>query len=540
MNILLIDLEDNLTISIRDIINKNYFDINIYTQNSDNIIHNIENKNINLIIIEDINQNIIKEISQHTDVSIIVIQSSTNNLLVESYQNGATNYINKNDLLKVILPIIDIQMKHFDKFLENQHKINELIHIESVTKLPNRIKLIDDLQKEHLNINSISIIDINSFKEINDFYGHNVGDFILKSFADVVSRFLKDYNGLNLYKFPSDTYCITNSANTKEDFTNIIIKLLAKIENMTFSYKQHEIHVRATAGISFSQKRNKLITADLALQAAKADNKDYLVFYDKLDNIKIYHNNMLWTKKIKHALNDDNIIVYYQPLINNKTLKVEKYECLVRLIDKGKVVSPYFFLDISKKSNQYNKITQKVLEKSFEKFDKLDFNFSVNISYDDISSPNFLDLVKNLLSKYDVANKLIFELLEDVSIKNYDVLLDFIEEVKKLGCKIAIDDFGSGYSNFEKLLKLKADFLKIDASLIKNITTDKNSLLITKTIVQFAKDLKLKTIAEYVENEEIYNMTKEIGIDYSQGYYFAPPLENPTMINANNQENSIE
>jgi EAL domain-containing protein (putative c-di-GMP-specific phosphodiesterase class I) len=114
----------------------------------------------------------------------------------------------------------------------------------------------------------------------------------------------------------------------------------------------------------------------------------------------------------------------------------------------------------------------------------------------------------------------------------YNILIEFIDEIKSLGCKVAIDDFGSGYSNFEHILKMNVDYLKIDASIIKNVVIDKNSYKITKTIIEFAKNLGLKTIAEYVENEDIFNTVKDLGADYSQGYYFSPPKENPEINNS--------
>jgi c-di-GMP phosphodiesterase len=197
------------------------------------------------------------------------------------------------------------------------------------------------------------------------------------------------------------------------------------------------------------------------------------------------------------------------------------------------IVAPYFFLDISKKSNQYTKLTKIVLEKSFQKFEHLPFEFSVNISYEDIENPDFLDFVKELLKKYNVQNRAVFEILEDESIKNYNLLISFVDEVKSLGCKVAIDDFGSGYSNFEHLLKMNIDYLKIDASLIKNIAINENSYKITKTIIEFAKNLNLKTIAEFVENEEIFNIVRKLGADYSQGYFFSAPMSVPNVMEYN-------
>ena len=141
-----------------------------------------------------------------------------------------------------------------------------------------------------------------------------------------------------------------------------------------------------------------------------------------------------------------------------------------------------------------------------------------------------------MIKKYNIANRVVFEILEDESIKNYQCLISFIDEIKALGCKVAIDDFGSGYSNFEHLLKMNIDYLKIDASLIKNIATDETSYKITKTIIEFAKNLNLKTIAEYGENEKIFNIVRDLGADYSQGYFFSEPLAIPSVVEFNKKD----
>ena len=419
--------------------------------------------------------------------------------------------------------------------IEHKHELYKLLYTDNLTKFPNRAKLIEELQSNNLVLEAVCLLNINSFKEVNDFFGHKVGDAILIDVAKLIDEKIKNEGDhVKLYKFPSDNYCVTNTKDCQESFINLIKNIVESVYKKVFVYELYEIDIRITAGISFSNKNNKLITADIALQSAKKDHKDYLVFYDELDKFREYENNMLWTKKLKSAFINDNIEVYFQPLVNNKTLKVDKYECLVRLIEEdGKVVAPYFFLDISKRSNQYTKLTKIVLEKSFQKFEHLPFEFSVNISYEDIENPDFLDFIKDLLKKYNVTNRVVFEILEDESIKNYNLLISFVDEVKALGCKVAIDDFGSGYSNFEHLLKMNIDYLKIDASLIKNIATNENSYKITKTIIEFAKNLNLKTIAEYVENEEIFNIVKDLGADYSQGYFFSAPISAPTILEYN-------
>jgi len=423
--------------------------------------------------------------------------------------------------------------------IEHKHELFELLYTDNLTKFPNRARLIEDLQNKGLKLEAVCLLNINSFKEVNDFFGHKVGDSILIDVSKLIEENINTCENLKLYKFPSDTYCITNTKDCKDEFTGLVKNIIESVYKKVFTFEHYEIDIRMTAGISFSNKNNKLITADIALQSAKKDHKDYLVFFDELDKLQEYENNMHWTKKLKSAFINDNIEVYFQPLVNNKTLKVDKYECLVRLIEEdGKVVSPYFFLDISKKSNQYTKLTRIVLEKSFKKFEHLPFEFSVNISYEDIESADFLDFIKDLLKKYNVQNRVVFEILEDENIKSYNLLMFFIDEVKALGCKVAIDDFGSGYSNFEHLLKMNVDYLKIDASLIKNVATDVNSYKITKTIIEFAKSLNLLTIAEFVENEEIFNIVRELGADYSQGYFFSAPIAIPSVVEFNKKKDN--
>ena len=137
---------------------------------------------------------------------------------------------------------------------------------------------------------------------------------------------------------------------------------------------------------------------------------------------------------------------------------------------------------------------------------------------------SYLDNVLEKL-KFEDRNRLVFEILESENLSDYDFLEEFVLKYKKLGVKIAIDDFGSGYSNFIRIIRLKPDYLKIDGSLIKNIDKDNNSYEIVKSIIAFSKTLNIKTIAEYVHSEEIFNLLLELDVDEFQGYYFGKPDE---------------
>jgi len=496
----------------------------------------LENNDINLIVLNpniismDLLDDLLKELSFcNYDLPLLILNKhsletkDTNQLLIFDFIDIS---INKNILFNKIQFCYNL----YKKELEHKEDMQQLLYIDNLTQLPNRAKLINDIRDDKIGISSLSIIDLNSFKEVNDFFGYRIGDIILKKVVSTVSDIIKRTNNkIFLYKFSADVYCLANTNLSDEDFEELIVYILGAIESEIFLVDEHEIDIRATAGITFSTKNNKLITANIALQVAKKNNKDYIVFYEALDNFQEYQNNMVWTKKLKQALDKDNIIVYFQPLVNNETMRVDKYECLVRMLDEEKVIAPFFFLEVSKKANQYRNITKIVIEKSFKEFENLPFEFSINVSYEDIEDKNFLNFIKYKLKKYKVASRVVWEILEDEGVKSYDVLFDFIKEVKALGCKVAIDDFGTGYSNFEHLMRMDVDYLKIDASLVKHVATDANSYKVVKTIIDFAKSLNLKTIAEYVENEEVFNITKELGSNYSQGYHFSPPIPKPTI-----------
>ena len=228
---------------------------------------------------------------------------------------------------------------------------------------------------------------------------------------------------------------------------------------------------------------------------------------------------------IQKAIKNNKIVSYFQPITNNKTMEIEKYESLVRLIDEnGKTLSPYFFLDVAKDSGYYNKITNIVVSNSFEMLKKTDKEISINISAIDIEDLETRNMLINLvIANIENAHRIVFELLEDENVKDFEIVKDFISLIKEFGCQIAIDDFGAGASNYERLLDYQPDILKIDACLIKNIDKDKYSRDVVETIQLFAWKQDIKTVAEFVETPEILQIVKDIGINYTQGYLLGKP-----------------
>ena len=406
---------------------------------------------------------------------------------------------------------------------KNEELLKEKLYIDSLTGLPNRSKLIEDISTTANPI--LAIINIDSFNEVNDFYGHKVGDFILKEIAKRLKNIVSKYN-FNLYKLSGDEYGIlVNRFIPHQEFEIFLVKLISQINEKPIVYNNNEIHLSITVGASLD-KENIFAKADIALKVAKKRKRPFMIFDESLDIQKQYEYNITWTKKIKDALKDNRIVTFYQPIVNNKTMEIEKYECLVRLIDEdGKVITPNYFLDVAKKARIYPEITKKVINHVFEKFKDRPYGFSINLSVSDILNLDTVSYLIEKLKNFPNPQNVVFEILESEGIENFDEVSRFIKEVKSYGAKIAIDDFGTGYSNFEFILKLDVDYIKIDSSLIKNLDKDIYSTIIVETIVGFSKKLGIYTIAEFVHSEEVFNQVKTLEIDYSQGFYLGKPRE---------------
>lgn len=229
---------------------------------------------------------------------------------------------------------------------------------------------------------------------------------------------------------------------------------------------------------------------------------------------------------LKNVMEHKNIEPYVQAIYNTNTMEVEKYECLMRLIDpkSSEVKSVFPYLEVSKKVKLYEDMMKIMIEKSLELFSKSSSEFSLNLSYEDISNEKFRSFIYEKVENYSNARNLIFEILETDFIEDFSIVEEFTKKVRKLGCKIAIDDFGSGFSNMENILRLNPEFIKIDGSLIKNIHKSQKSKTIVKNIVNMAKELNAKTVAEFIHCKEVFDITKELGVDYLQGFYLGEPM----------------
>lgn len=425
--------------------------------------------------------------------------------------------------VKTTTQIIE-QKERIDKVLHRQSE--ELIHYyytDALTGFSNRGQLIKDTNG--IEQAALLLLDINGFKDIVYFYGHETGDACLKAFALKIKQI---FNGDNFtfYRVSGDIFAVLIKDNDDMEMLEGLIKrLIEMIDLLYFDCNGHEIHIKITVGASMC-KKELLISAEKALKRAKATGRTNLVFNEENTEFDSYEQNIFWANKIIEAIANDNITPFFQPIVNNKTNKIEKYECLVRMMDKdGTVHPPFRFLEISKKSKNYAAITKNVIKKAFKRFENSTHEFSVNLSAKDMVDEVMAKNIYEQLENFKGCNRVIFELLESEGIENYDAVYAFIKRVKEYGCQIAIDDFGSGYSNFIHLLRLKVDIIKIDGSLIRDLDKDENAKMIIETIVDFASKLNILTVAEFVHSELVHNTVKELGINYSQGYYIGEPKE---------------
>lgn len=343
--------------------------------------------------------------------------------------------------------------------IKNQRKLIE--HSTDVaTKLPNRLKLVEEIAKSSENL-KLSIIQIKKFKEINEFYGAETGDLLLVNIAAILQGIMPKTEG-KLFKISSDEFAVLETKQmSMDDFSKKMENIIKHFDHSVIKVRDNDFHTPVTIALASSNKNKIFFNVEMALSKAVETSKSLLVYENAHDIEKQYQENIRMTTIIKDAIKNDGIIVYAQPIVSNTGKGKGKYECLVRLYDGTKVLSPYFFLDIAKKNRLYPTITRIVIEKSFECFQNKTEEFSINLSIEDILDHDIVSFLKKKINEYKVGHRLVLELIESEGIENFDEVNAFIQEAKALGCKIAIDDFGTGYSNFEYLMKLHVDYIKM-------------------------------------------------------------------------------
>ena len=405
-------------------------------------------------------------------------------------------------------------------------ELKERLYIDPMTGLFNKAALLKDVSE--YKYPKVILMDIDDFGKMNDYYGKYVCDQILKQMANLIKEFAKNEN-MKAYCIEADRFALVEDNNDFIDrYEELAENLLDIFKGRMLSIKDEngvevdDIEIHNTIGFALDSDQT-LRKATIALKSAKTLDKDYVCYFKGLSQKDEYANQIERSKLIQNATINDNIVPYFQPIFDEKKIPI-KYECLIRILDRDDVISPSVFLDISKRIKRYADLEKQLIKKCFEHLiEDPNLVLSINLSSRDMIDGDVSALVLNLLNKHNVAGRIVFEIVEDEELKSAERVSVFVERAKSMGAMIAIDDFGSGYSNFSYIIKIKPDYVKIDGSIIKDIDINKDSYAIARAIVAFAKDLGIKTIAEYVHSKEIFNVCKEIGIDEFQGFYLGIP-----------------
>ncbi|MDQ7051184.1 MAG: EAL domain-containing protein [Enterobacterales bacterium] len=377
---------------------------------------------------------------------------------------------------------------------------------------------------------SLLYIDLDHFKVINDTLGHFHGDVVLRNISSLIQSRLRDSD--ILCRIGGDEFALLlpntdqeSAYKTAEAICQLLDDYQCTIENQTFK-------VNCSIGISkidgnHSSYQECLKHADIALYVAKKQGRNTAHIYDSDDpQSKELQASLEWSSKIQKAVTSDDLLLYFQPIVEIATKKTAYYEALVRLNLNGKIIGPNQFIPALEREGDMALLDRQVIRKAVEYLSLYPAlnKISVNLSAQGFSDARLVPVIKDTLSQYKVdAKRIIFELTESASLSNINSTRSIVSQLSALGCEFSIDDFGTGFSTFNYLKQLPAQSVKIDGSFVVDLANNAVDLALVKAIYEVATALNKKTVAEFVENEETLVILGKIGVTYAQGYHLSRP-----------------
>ena len=480
--------------------------------------------------IREIDENIlIMFISAHTESSFL---SDGIRLSVDGYILKPMKLKDFVLVLSKICQKITLQRAHdnYQNNLEREVKkqtkeLDHKLHYDELTELHSRYSFFEDIKDLETPI--VFIVDINKFKIINEIYGTATGSLVLQEFAKFLLVFSKD-TSYKVYRLSADEFILRDEVEhiDPDKYEIDIIRLYNLLRDFEVKIDNDSISIEVTMGFSTAQ-HDAFECAKIALEHAKLHKRPYEMYSTSIDKRSEEQDALVWKNRTKAAIAENRIVPVYQPIVDREG-KIVKHETLMRLkdADDGKLISPFFFLDIAIKTGLYSALSSHIIFEALYLLDKSSHILSVNFTYGDITNETLLNEIEIFFrTSPELGKRAIFEITESENIADYAVVKKFIKRFRNYDIRIAIDDFGSGFSNFEYILEIEPDYLKIDGSLVKNIDSDEKAHILVGAIVEFSHKLGIKIIAEYVHSEIIFEMLKALNVDEYQGFYFSEPLE---------------
>ena len=467
------------------------------------------------------------------------------NVRVVSWMHSSLNVQNNES---VILSVgVDItEKKH------NEDQILWMAEHDALTGLFNRFKFNTEFERILLNAESdgskgvLLFLDLDQFKDLNDSCGHNIGDQLLKRVAQVLSKVTRSTD--LVARLGGDEFAVILPHTDLKGAEQFCKKIAVQLAELNFIYQHVSYHISSSIGlVEFPMAEHGVDTllsnADLAMYQAKAKGKNTWHTFNIDDKTRSHlQNRIFWKQKITDALAEKNqrFIFHYQPILNLSNNQISHYEALLRLEDAdGTLHMPGSFIEVAEKTGLIHQIDHHVLKMGISKqaeFDQLatPISLSLNLSAHATSDPELLPRLKRLLRETGAKpENLIFELTETAAVADYGQAKEMMQKINKLGCQFSLDDFGTGFASFRYMRELPVGIVKIDGAFIRHICDNPDDRLFVNALVDVAKGMGKKTIAEFVENEEILMMLRNIGVDYAQGYHIGRPQ--PELLNSDTQ-----
>lgn len=406
------------------------------------------------------------------------------------------------------------------------------VYLDPLTGLYNRNFFNDLISTIDYQKYAIAMMDLDKFKVINDTYGHEVGDDVLIKVSNVLKSSIREYDKLIRYGGEEFLLYISMRDLNHTEVFNILNRLRQNVQSINITTGLITIHPTISIGLNtytshFKNEHDAISMADKMLYSAKRTGRNKITTYLPNQTAKNGTTNILNVHHVKEAIEEKRIFCEYQPIVDLRSNQIVGYEALVRIRDQnGKVLYPSMFLPNILYSNIYKELTMVILQINFQKVSTERCSISINLNITDILDDDIYTAIKKFLDQnIDNARFLTFELLEEEQITNLETLKERITALHSLGSKISLDDFGSGYSNFNHIFALDVDVIKIDGSLIKDIDTSEISYKLVEAIVAFAVASEKVVVAEYIHSFKILEIVKKLNITYGQGFYLGKPSE---------------
>ncbi len=489
--------------------------------------------------------------NESKEIPIIILSASNEaDIFTKTIKLGIDGYLLKPvdmpQLVEVLSKIIgkivlirenEAYKHHLEEKVEE--RTNQLLYQsfhDTLTSKKNKNALEHDIIKKPKG--TFFLLKLDTLKQYNELYGMNVGNKLLISFSDMLLAHVQDTD-FELYRVHGDTFGLYNQHVLQEqEYSQSLKQLFAVISDFSLFIPEIDESLDLDVTIALTVEQEQVIeTAEMAIHYAKDNKSNFSIYDPSLHSSTKVKNELYWRSEVKSAIKEDNVVPVYQAIVNrdqaivNRDKEANKYEVLMRLAQNSsedeKLISPFYFLDIAKKTKQYRRLTEIMVDKSFKMMRDKNVDFSLNLSFEDIKDEACKNMLSDYIREYDLGEHLILEIVESEYIQDFNLVKSFIAQFKSMGVRVAIDDFGSGYSNFTHIIELQPDYIKIDGSLIKDILLKPESLVLVKAIIGFSKELNIRVIAEFVSSKEIFEQLLELGVDEFQGFYFAEPELNP-------------